>query len=251
MALLMNKQTIRILTGSLVLFVSTLTVLAQDSMKILVFSKTAGYRHKSIEAGQLAINQMSREKGFNTVFSEDSRIFTSTSLDDIDVVIFLSTTEDILNEEEQKAFKLWYQSGGGFVGIHAAADTEYNWPWYNELIGAYFESHPPGTHDAKLNKSSIDHPAIKNLPGSWNKVDEWYNYKSIQPDIRVLLILDENSYEGGTNGPDHPIAWFREFDGGKMFYTGLGHTPQTYSDPKFLDHLWIINISTLSSDRHQ
>lgn len=143
---------------------------------------------------------------------------------------------DVLNPDQQVAFERFIQAGGGYAGVHAAADTEYEWPWYNRLVGAYFLSHP------KQQKATIDvrdknHPSTSFLPDRWERFDEWYNYKSIMPNFRVLVTLDEKTYEGGKNGDNHPIVWYHEVDGGRAWYTGLGHTKESYVDPLFLRHL--------------
>ncbi|WP_235298102.1 ThuA domain-containing protein [Portibacter marinus] len=202
---------------------------------ILVFSKTEGFRHESIEAGVDAIKKLGAENGFKVDHSEDAAIMTEDSLIRYDVIVFLNTTQDILNEEQQYEFKRFYQAGGGFVGIHAAADTEYDWPWYGELIGGYFNGHPnnPNVRNADIQVVDAGHPSCQHLPETWNRDDEWYNYKNLHPDMKVLLNLDESSYEGGTNGDSHPIAWTRDH----MFYTGLGHTEETFMEENFLKHL--------------
>ena len=125
------------------------------------------------------------------------------------------------------------KKGGGFVGIHSAADTEYEWEWYGNLVGAYFKSHPPVT-TAKIQTINNKHISTKHLDDLWEIKEEWYNYKNINPDITILLNLDESSYSGGTNGNPHPITWYHEYEGGKSFYTGLGHRAETYSDERFI-----------------
>lgn len=127
-------------------------------------------------------------------------------------------------------------AGGGYVGVHAASDTEYEWPWYGQLVGGYFESHPK-TQNATLQVKNPNHPSTKHLPQLWTRTDEWYNFKNLNPKVNVLLTIDESSYEGGKNGSHHPMAWFHEFDGGRAFYTALGHTEASYKDPLFLKHL--------------
>ena len=126
------------------------------------------------------------------------------------------------------------------MGIHAAADTEYDWPWYGQLVGAYCDGHPndPNVREASIQLVNADHISTKHLPESWIREDEWYNYKNIQPDLQILLNLDESTYEGGTNGEEHPIAWYHDFDGGRSWYTGLGQTEESFVDPLYLQHLW-------------
>ena len=203
---------------------------------ILVFHKTAGFVHKSIPAGIAAIKELARENAFAVEATDDAAIFNSKDLSRFKAVVFLSTTGDVLNDEQQSALEQYIRGGGGFVGIHAAADTEYDWPWYNELVGAYFKSHPKPQQAAVVVKDK-NHPATRHLPDRWMRTDEWYNYKSIVTGIHVLCELDESSYEGGQNGAHHPIAWYREFDGGRTFYTGGGHTDEAYSEPEFRQHI--------------
>jgi len=204
--------------------------------RILVFHKTAGFYHKSIPAGVEAVKKIGRENGFAVDASDDATVFNAENLKKYKAVVFLSTTGDILNESQQDAFQQYIRGGGGFAGIHAAADTEYDWPWYNQLVGAYFKSHPK-PQQATVVVVDKSHPSTRHLPDNWVRSDEWYNYKSIVPGLKVLCKLDETSYEGGQNGEEHPIAWFRDFDGGRSFYTGGGHTDESFNEPDFIRHL--------------
>lgn len=207
--------------------------------KVLVFTKTNGYRHESIEKGVEVINKLGLENGFKVIHSENSDIFTTESLKEFDLVIFLNTTEDILDDEGQRNFEMFIRNGGSFMGIHSAADTEYDWPWYGKLVGAYFKNHPnnPSIRDAEIIKEDSMHVSCKHLPDRWERTDEWYNYKEINPDINILLRLNESSYEGGEHGDNHPIAWHHEFDGGKAFYTGGGHTKAFFDEIDFKQHI--------------
>jgi len=207
------------------------------TFKVLVFSKTEGFRHSSIPAGIAAIEQLGTENGFIVEATEDASAFTFENLQQYEAIIFLSTTGDVLNRNEQDAFERYIRNGGGFVGIHAASDTEYNWPWYGELVGAYFDSHP-AIQTATIEVADRIHPSTKHLPEYWERTDEWYNYnKNPRGQVHVLATLDESSYSGGNMGYDHPIAWMHEFDGGRSWYTGGGHTDESYSEPDFLKHI--------------
>lgn len=203
--------------------------------KVLVFSKTKGYRHESIGVGKTTLSELGKQNGFDVDTTENAAFFNEDSLKSYRAVIFLNTTMDVLDPVQQADFKRFIEAGGGFMGIHAAADTEYEWPWYGDLLGAYFKSHPK-TQQAKFKKAQ-DSDMVKNLPDEWIRTDELYNYKRISKDINVLYTLDETSYEGGDNGDYHPIAWYHEFQGGRSFYTGMGHTPESYADSLFRDHL--------------
>ncbi len=207
--------------------------------KVLVFSKTEGYRHTSISAGKQAIIDMGARDGFKVDTSEHAGVFNQEDLAQYSAVVFLNTTMDILNYQQQSHFERYIQAGGGFVGIHAAADTEYDWPWYGKLVGAYFNGHPsdPNVREATCDVIDHGHIASDSLPDSFQKIDEFYNYKNINPNLNVLVTIDETTYEGGTNGDFHPMTWYHEFDGGRAFYTGFGHTDETYNEPEFLEIL--------------
>ncbi|RTQ46881.1 ThuA domain-containing protein [Hymenobacter gummosus] len=204
---------------------------------VLVFHKTAGFQHSSIPAGLQAIRELGQAHKFNVESTADAGWFTPEKLSRYRAVVFLNTTQDVLDAGQQAAFEQYIRGGHGFVGVHAAADTEYDWPWYNGLVGAYFVSHPQ-IQPATVRRTKLRHRATSHLPTAWPRTDEWYNYRSPAPDLRVLLTVDEATYTGGTHGPDHPIAWYHPYDGGRAFYTGLGHTEESYADPLFRQHLW-------------
>ena len=211
----------------------------EEMAQILVFTKTMGYRHKSIEKGVETLKILGKENSFSITQTEDSLQFNDTNLKKYDLILFLSTTMDVLGADQEQAFKNYINNGGNYMGIHAASDTEYDWPWYGKLVGAYFTSHPndPNVRVAKMNVVNRQHLSTSHLNDTWERNDEWYNYKNINPDMEVLIYLDETSYEGGTNGDNHPIAWYHEFDGGRVFYTGGGHTEESYDEPDFQKHL--------------
>src|SRR5690606_12866811 len=206
---------------------------------ILVFMKTKGWHHTSIPSGAKALIQLGKDQGFGVDTTADASVFTESKLKKYRAVVFLSTTGNVLNGDQQVAFERYIQAGGGFVGIHAAADTEYGWPWYNKLVGAYFKSHPqdPNVRKATVIVTDTSFIAMKGLPEKWERTDEWYNYRNIHAGIKVLARLDESTYEGGENGDNHPIAWYHDYDGGRAFYTGGGHTDESYAEPLFLQHI--------------
>ena len=223
----------------------------------LVFSKTAGFRHGSIPSGIAAIRQLGAENDFTVDATENAALFTDEFLSRYDVVIWVSTTGDVLNDDQQAAFERFIRRGGGYVGIHSSTDTEYTWSWYGQLTGAYFRNHPNGTPTATVVVEDNTKVSTSHLPARWTRVDEWYNFQGIvnpvvngggtdvsprtQTPIHVLLTMDESTYteSDGSDGvdDDHPIAWCKRFDGGRMFYTALGHTNQTFSEANFLQHL--------------
>ncbi|KOG42922.1 ThuA domain-containing protein [Streptomyces resistomycificus] len=208
-----------------------------DDGRVLVFSKTAGFRHDSIPDGVAALRQLGETAGFRVDATEDARTFTARNLRRYDAVVFLSTTGDVLDATQQAAFEGYIRSGGGYVGVHAAADTEYDWEFYGGLAGAYFQSHP-AIQPATVDVEDHAHPATSGLPSTWERTDEWYNYRSNPRErAHVLASLDESSYTGGTMNGDHPIAWCQNYQGGRAFYTGGGHTKESYADPAFRAHL--------------
>lgn len=223
---------------------------ATKPQRVLVFSKTEGYRHASIAAGKEMFLTLGQNLGIRMDTTEEATYFTEDSLKQYSAVVFLNTTLDVLNHVQQADFERYIQAGGGFLGIHAAADTEYDWPWYGQLVGAYFESHPK-VQEATIH---VDHQdpsqAAQTLPADWTISDEWYNYKNIHPDLQVIATLDESTYEGGKNGEHHPIIWYHEFDGGRAFYTGRGHTPEAFQEADFQEHIgaglsWVMGDNRL------
>ena len=158
-------------------------------------------------------------------------------------VVFLSTTGDVLDNLQENAFERYIQSGGGYMGIHAAADCEYDWGWYGRLAGAYFLSHPgindtfPNIQTGVLDVVDQGNISTKHLPKEWKKTDEFYSFKKMNKDVHVLIKVDEKTYHGGVNGDDHPMAWYHDYDGGRAFYTNMGHTKESFSDELYLKHI--------------
>ncbi|PSK53476.1 Soluble aldose sugar dehydrogenase YliI [Streptomyces sp. 111WW2] len=205
--------------------------------KVLVFSKTAGFRHDSIPAGIAALKELGTPAGISVTATEEAGQFTTANLAKYDAVAFLSTTGDVLNADQQKAFENYVKNGGGYMGIHAAADTEYDWEFYGGLVGAYFDSHP-AIQKATVRVEDHDHPATAHLDDTWEHTDELYNYRTNpREQAKVLATLDETTYAGGNMKGDHPIAWCQNYGGGRSFYTGLGHTKESYADETFRGHL--------------
>ncbi|GHO89863.1 ThuA domain-containing protein [Dictyobacter formicarum] len=205
---------------------------------LLVFSKTTGYRHASIENGIAAIRQLAAEHHIEVQASEDAAVFTDENLARYRAVIFLNTTGNILDDAQKAAFEHYIHAGGGYVGVHAASDTEYGWAWYGQLLGAFFKSHPK-IAQATIHVEDSHMVSTSMLPAQWVRTDEWYNFReNPRSHVHVLLTLDESTYQGGEMGHDHPIAWYHDFEGGRSWYTGMGHTPESFSEPLFLAHLW-------------
>jgi type 1 glutamine amidotransferase len=207
------------------------------TFSVLVFSKTAGFRHDSIPAGIIAVRQQGSARGFSVDASEDAATFSDEALTKYKVVVFLSTTGDVLNSAQEAAFERFIRRGGGFVGVHSATDTEYDWPFYGALVGAYFAGHPD-IQNATIQIEDPGHPALASVPRPWTRRDEWYNFRrNPRGNVNVLATLDERTYTGGTMAPDHPIVWSHTYDGGRSFYTALGHTQESFSETAFVDHL--------------
>ncbi|NUQ19835.1 MAG: c-type cytochrome, partial [Gemmatimonadaceae bacterium] len=210
-----------------------------EQPRVLVFSKTAGFRHSSIPNGIAAIRKLGAENGFGVDTTENAAAFTAKNLARYRAVLFLNTTGDVLDATQQDAFERYIQAGGGYVGVHSATDTEYDWPWYGRLAGAWFNGHPNNPNVQKGTYHVLDksHPSTAGFPDTWEREGEFYNFKSIDPGIHVLVEIDEKSYHGGTNGAHHPMSWYHDFDGGRAWYTNMGHTEATYTEPLFLRHL--------------
>ena len=231
----MNPILKRLVFGGLIISICSFAA-GKKQKSVLIFSKTNGFRHTSIPAGITAIKLMGSENRFSVDATEDSLAFTDANLAKYDAVIFLSPTGNVLGEAEQKAFENYIKKGGAFVGVHAATDCEYEWPWYVKLVGASFLSHP-AQQTAKLVVKDKKHPSTKHLPDIWERKDEWYDFKNMNPAVKVLMTIDETSYTGGKNGDVHHMAWYHEYDGGRVFYTALGHTDEAFSEAAFLQHL--------------
>jgi cytochrome c len=210
--------------------------------RVLVFSKTAGFRHSSIPYCTKAIQDMAKANGFEVDTTENGARFNEENLKKYKVVIFNSTTGNVLTEPQQIAFERYIQAGGGFMGIHAAADTEYDWAWYGKLVGGYFTNHPgknvSNVQSGKFIIKDKTHISTNFMPDSVIRKDEFYAFKNFNPDVKVLFTVDEKSYKEGTMGDFHPMAWYHEYDGGRAFYTNWGHTNETFSEEIALKHIW-------------
>ncbi len=221
----------------LIIALSSTAYVSAKQKKVLVFSKTSGFRHGSaIAAGKRAIQELGTKNNFQVDTTENAEVFTANNLKQYTAIIFLCTTGNVLNDQQQQAFEQFIKNGGGFVGLHSSADTEYDWPWFGELNGAYFKSHPK-QQEAVFNIVDPDNIATAHLPKPWKRFDELYNFKWIGLDLHVLITIDENSYTGGENGEFHPMSWYHEYDGGRAFYTALGHDNKSYEDPLYLQHI--------------
>lgn len=206
--------------------------------RVLVFTKTAEFRHTSIADGIAAVREL-LTPDVEVVATEDAAQFTSDNLKAFRAVVFLSTTGDVLNDEQQRAFQEFIEGGGGFAGIHAASDTEHTWPWFADLVGAHFAGHP----DVQLATVIVEdhsHPSTAMLPERWSRTDEWYRFNRNPrkvDGIHVLASLDESSFAGGGMDGDHPCAWWRTMKQGRAWYTAGGHTKESFAEPLFREHI--------------
>ncbi|MBB4912806.1 ThuA domain-containing protein [Actinophytocola algeriensis] len=208
-------------------------VAADAPYDVLVFSRTTGFRHDAIPAGIGLIRELGSANSFTVTATEDSARFTTANLAQYETVVFLNTTGDVLNSSQQSAFESYIRGGGGYVGIHSAADTEYDWPFYGELVGAYFASHP-AIQQATVRVENRAHQATQHLSPAWVRTDEWYNFRTnVRSTARVLATLDESTYSGGSMGADHPHTWCKTVQNGRSFYTGSGHTQASYAEANF------------------
>ena len=206
------------------------------SFRVLVFTKSKEHRHESIPAGIAAIKELGKDFGFEVQTTENDKVFTSNNLKKFKAVIFLLTTGNVLNSEEEKAFEGYIHSGGGFVAIHSACGTQKDWPWYGRLLGALFNGHSK-PQNARVRLRDDKSPSTAVLPHTWKRFDEWYNFKQLPQEVEVLADVDESTYKGGKMGKVHPIAWQHSFEGGRVWVTVMGHTKESYYDPLFLLHI--------------
>ncbi|MFP4844963.1 ThuA domain-containing protein [Winogradskyella sp. PE311] len=221
------------------LFIILLSLEALQSQEsnpnILVFSKTEGHYHKSIPTGIDFMTELAQRNNWNISFSKDSNNFKAENLKQYNVLVFLNTSGDLFDENQKKALKKYMANGNGFVGIHAASNTEMEWPWFTEMIGATFRDHPKVQNATLHIDKTSEHPAINHLSDTEVFKDEWYNFlKPVAKHVNVLASLDEDSYQGKKmNTKNHPITWYHHYDGGRVFYTGMGHTNEIYQDTRF------------------
>lgn len=210
---------------------------------ILIYSGTTGFRHDSIPAGIQAITKIAKARGLSVVASEDPSVFSADRLRKFSAIVLLSCTTDPKNPasewltgDRRTALQQFVSRGGGILAIHAAADSHYFWPWYGHMIGAHFARHPKGTPTGTITVTDPSHPAVAGLAPTTRRTDEWYYFDDYDPTAHLLVTLDPQSI-GEKDVNPNPVSWAREIDGGRVFYTAMGHTKESYSDPWFLRHL--------------
>lgn len=228
-----------------------------DPLRILLFTRTEGFRHASIDDGVGMIEQIALDEGWIVDRTEETTAFEPATLALYDAAVWLSTTGDVLDPPEQAAFEDYISTGGGYVGIHAAADCEYSWPWYGDLLGngAWFRSHP-AIQPATLHLEDPGHPGAGHFDLETSFTDEWYNFRANpRPAVGVIMTIDEASYDPGMGGmgEDHPIVWAHQVGAGRAFYTVLGHLPATYADVRFEEQirraiLWSAGVLIFEGD---
>lgn len=232
----------------LIILISILAIPAYgQQFKAMVFTKVAGFHHTSVNEGVDALRKLASRNEFSLDWHQNANKFNEENLAKYDVVIFLMTTGDILNEKQQTAFEKFIQSGKGFVGIHTASDTEYDWPWYNQLVGRMFQIHPR-KQTAMIKVEDRNFPGMQLMPDSRWWTDEWYQFGEEKANnLNYLVTVDESTYDAKTKrggnvnegmGDFHPISWYHDHDGGRSFYTAMGHIASTYEDAIFLEHIY-------------
>jgi type 1 glutamine amidotransferase len=241
----------RLLAAVVAALVLPASARAAEPPGVLVFHLATGYRHASIDAGVPALKALGLRERLRIETSDDPKVFNTETLKDFRAVVFLNTTtqrqkpeSEWLVGERRAALQAFVRAGGGVVGIHAAADSHYGWDWYGRLMGARFARHPPGTPKGSLAVADPKHPALGGLPARFDRLDEWYYFDDYDPTARVLVTLDPGSI-GQPDANLNPISWVRTYDGGRVFYTAMGHTPESFSDPLVLNHIaaglrWVI-----------
>lgn len=205
-----------------------------ERSEIIVFTRTAGFRHDSIAKAADTITPALRDRGFTVTVTEDPTVFAADRLEGVGAIVFLSTTGDVVDDAQQQAIESYVRSGGGWAGVHSATDTEYEWPFYASLTGARFAQHPPDVHEAAVSIEDPHHLSTVGLPERWVRTDEWYDFKtSPRGCVHVLAKVDESTYEGGTMGADHPIMWCHSVGSGRAWYTAMGHSNESWDEPEF------------------
>lgn len=234
---------LRVAIVSCIAVLSACAGIPADPPRVLIFSHSTGYRHASIEPAVVAMRALAAREGFEAVASEDPDVFSAEGLAEFDAIIFVSNSTDDDDPASEyfvgarrNALQNFVHDGRGIVGIHAAGDSHDHWPWYRQMIGGTFERHPRGTPTGRITIVDADHPATRTLPPHAERADEWYYFLDYDPTVRLLVTFDPVSI-GASDANPNPISWAHEFEGGRVFYTGMGHTDETYSEPLFLDHI--------------
>lgn len=222
--------------------------LSAQQFSALLVVQTAGWQHESTFSAIPALEKMAARHSFRLDLKQRAMPINDGMLKQYDVIIFVNTTGDIFNDEEQAAMERFIQSGKGWVGVHAASDTEYDWKWYTDMVGHMFKIHPH-VQTGMVDVHDNSFPGLEGWPKRKMWTDEFYEYLdgTRNPDINYLITVDESTYDTeakwGDNvsrghGDFHPMSWYRDYDGGRAWYTNFGHVPSVFEDPDFLQHLY-------------
>lgn len=219
---------------------------AESQKHILIYTRNGeGYVHENIGASVAALEKICTEEGYATEVSEVPGVFTPENLERFDAIIFTNTNNEGFDTDGQReAFQEYIRKGGGFMAIHSASGSEREWPWYWALVGGKFLRHP-AYQEFDVLVTDTTHLSTSHLPRRWRVSDECYFSNQLNPDIHVLLSVDLTTiedegkleYPGETFGQQFPLCWCHTFDGGREWYTALGHDSAFYSDPLFVEHL--------------
>lgn len=205
--------------------------------RILIFSRTTDYRHESIEHGAEVVTRLMADDGHTADHTEDPSVFTDEGLAPYALTVWLSTSGDVLDDDQRAAFARWLAAGGAYAGIHCASFTEQSWPEYTRICGAFFTGHPD-IQPATVRVADAEHPSTAHLPATFEHTDEWYEFREPPgPEHRVLLTVDESTYSGGGMGEPHPIAWAGAYGAGRTWYTAVFHEPSAFDEPLLREHL--------------
>lgn len=239
-------RVLRMLTAALLGLAVTASAYAAPApreKRVLLFSHSTGYRHASIEPGAAALKQLGARERIAMTASEDPNVFSTAGLRSFDAIIFISTSSDPKKPESEwfqgerrTALQAFVRRGGGIVGIHAASDSHYHWPWYQRMIGGHFVSHPKGTPTGTVKIVDSAHRSTRGLSAQITRTDEWYYFGDYNPEMKLLVTLDPQSI-GEKDVNPNPVSWSHNFEGGRVFYTAMGHTNESYSEPNFLKHV--------------
>lgn len=206
--------------------------------RVLIFSKNAlwGYRHASIESAVKSLTKHCIQAGIQSDASEDASLFNDTDLAKYSTLVLLSANQDIFDANQEAALQRYIRSGGGLVGIHCSSGVERNWKWFNQMLGATFQYHPP-QQNGVIKITDKNHPATKHLPTNWKRWDEWYYFGPFTNKVNILAVLDSTTFKSQKHTQNYPFAWYHEFEGGRVFYTAGGHNAEDFEEPMFVKHI--------------
>lgn len=242
---MISRRSIGLIALVLGAFAFNAPLAAAGKGSVLIYSGSTGYRHESIPAAVEAMKQIATRAGYTVDATEDPEVFTVAKLKSYKVLVLVSNSTDPRKPEtewfvgdKREALQGFLKANKGVVALHAAADSHYHWDWYGQMIGGYFEKHPKGTPKGVVTVVDSRHPATVKLPKTLERNDEWYYYKDFDPTVRVLVTIDPKSIgEGQADVNPNPLVWCHEFGGGRVIYSALGHTDESYQEPYLIDLL--------------